>query len=77
MPAMTDQPYSKELSVAVAAVARAAAVCQRVQANLVTEDTLEKRDKSPVTVADFASQAMVCAALGEAFPDLFHRRRAG
>jgi 3'(2'), 5'-bisphosphate nucleotidase len=39
-----------------------------VQADLVTAAAIEKKDKSPVTVADFASQAVVCAALGEAFP---------
>lgn len=58
-----------ELDLALRAVTRAASVCQRVQANLVTAETLQKKDKSPVTVADFASQAVVCAALAEAFPD--------
>ncbi len=29
---------------------------------------MEKQDKSPVTIADFASQAVICRALGEAFP---------
>ena len=66
---ITTNQYSKELAVAIAAVAQAAKVCKHVQANLVTADTLEKRDKSPVTVADFASQAVVCAALADAFPD--------
>lgn len=60
--------YEQELSVAVAAVRAASKVCQKVQANLVTAATLEKKDKSPVTVADFASQAVVCAALKAAFP---------
>ena len=35
---------------------------------MVRPETLQKRDKSPVTVADFASQAIVCAMLEEAFP---------
>jgi 3'(2'), 5'-bisphosphate nucleotidase len=52
-----------ELRVAVAAVRAAAKVCRRVQGALVGADTLAKKDKSPVTVADFASQALVCAAL--------------
>jgi 3'(2'), 5'-bisphosphate nucleotidase len=55
-----------ELRVAVAAVRDAAKVCQRVQRALVGADTLAKKDKSPVTVADFASQALVCAALARA-----------
>ena len=60
---------TQELSAAIAAVRRAAIVCRSVQAKLVTADTLEKKDKSPVTVADFASQAVVCHALAQAFPD--------
>jgi 3'(2'), 5'-bisphosphate nucleotidase len=35
---------------------------------MVGADTLEKKDKSPVTVADFASQAIVCERLAAAFP---------
>ncbi len=50
-------------SAAMDAVRRAAVVCRAVQAKLVDASTLEKRDKSPVTVADFASQAVVCATL--------------
>ena len=30
---------------------------------------LSKADRSPVTVADFGSQALICRALAEAFPD--------
>jgi len=60
--------YESELKVAVAAVRAASKVCRAVQANLVTAATLEKKDKSPVTVADFASQAVVCGALKAAFP---------
>ena len=60
----------KALQVAVQATRTASVVCRRVQSNLVTAETLEKKDKSPVTVADFASQAVVCKALAEAFPDV-------
>lgn len=60
--------YEREVSSAVAAVRAAAGVTRSVQAALVTADTLEKKDKSPVTVADFASQAVVCHLLGQAFP---------
>ncbi len=60
--------YEKELLVAVQAVRAAANLCRSVQANLITADTLEKKDKSPVTVADFASQAIVCSYLQQAFP---------
>jgi len=54
---------ASELRAAVAAVRDAATVCQDVQRNLVTAATLEKKDRSPVTVADFASQALVCSSL--------------
>ncbi len=60
--------YEKELEIAVAAVRDACRVCRTVQGDLVTAATIEKKDKSPVTVADFASQAVVCAALAQAFP---------
>ncbi len=53
---------------ALSAVRKAAVVCRGVQAKLVDASTLEKKDKSPVTVADFASQAVVCAVLQEHFP---------
>ena len=64
-----SQHRSNELSVAIAAVRRAARVCQAVQSSLVTEQTAQKKDKSPVTVADYASQAVVCSALDAAFPN--------
>ena len=60
----------KHLEVAVSAVREASAVCRRVQADLVNAGTVSKDDKSPVTVADFAAQAVICARLGAAFADL-------
>ena len=45
--------------------ASAAEVCRSVQANLVSAATIEKKDRSPVTVADFASQALVCSSLAQ------------
>jgi 3'(2'), 5'-bisphosphate nucleotidase len=60
--------WNKEEQAAVRAVRAAAGVCQAIQKRLVRPETLEKKDKSPVTVADFASQAVVCAHLMEAFP---------
>lgn len=60
--------YAKDLEVALNAVREAAAVCRSVQAS-ISADSLEKKDKSPVTVADFASQALICRSLQAAFPD--------
>lgn len=36
---------------------------------MVSTDAIQKTDRSPVTVADFGSQALICKAIGEAFPD--------
>lgn len=60
--------YTQELNIAVGAVRTAATICQRVQGQ-ITQEALEKKDRSPVTIADFASQATVCRALAEVFPD--------
>ena len=54
---------SQERTLAVAAVRAASAVCKAVQHRLVAGQTLEKGDKSPVTIADFASQAIALGLL--------------
>lgn len=56
-----------ELVVALEAVRDAARICRSVQMSITTE-AMEKNDKSPVTIADFGSQAVVCRAIGDAFP---------
>jgi 3'(2'), 5'-bisphosphate nucleotidase len=58
---------ANELEVAIHAVKRAAVVCRSIQSS-ISDDVMEKKDKSPVTVADFASQAVICKALMEQFP---------
>jgi 3'(2'), 5'-bisphosphate nucleotidase len=59
--------YRSELNTALAAVRLAAQACRSVQAGITTE-SLEKKDSSPVTVADYASQAIVCHSLQASFP---------
>ncbi len=61
-------PFEPELSVGLAAVRIAAQICQKVQRQ-ISLDKLDKQDKSPVTIADFASQAAVCRVLTGAFPN--------
>lgn len=63
-----DHPLIREIDAAVAAVRKAGALCREVQAG-IDPGALEKKDRSPVTVADFGSQAVICRLLGEAFPD--------
>lgn len=53
---------------AIAAVTRAAELCELVRTDLVTVAALDKKDRSPVTVADFGSQALVCQTIRDAFP---------
>lgn len=62
------QGFDKELAIGLQAVQLAARVCQAVQKQ-ITREKLDKKDKSPVTIADFASQAVICRALAKAFPN--------
>lgn len=62
-------PYEKEKQIAVEAVTKAAQLCLAVQADMVNVDSLEKGDKSPVTIADFGAQAVVCQHITATFPD--------
>jgi 3'(2'), 5'-bisphosphate nucleotidase len=55
-----------ERELAVAAVERASRLCRAVQAELVDGSALTKRDRSPVTVADFGAQAVVSLTLAGA-----------
>jgi len=61
--------YQKELEIAMNAVTKAADLCVRIRADMVTPDALEKGDRSPVTIADFGAQAIVCKLLSEVFPE--------
>ncbi len=58
------------LDIALNAVREASGICCAVQAQLVAEDSITKKDRSPVTVADFASQAVVCRQVHAAFPTI-------
>ena len=59
--------YAREKQVAVEAVMLASELCRTVRADMVAVGSLAKDDKSPVTVADFGSQALVCQHLQMAF----------
>jgi 3'(2'), 5'-bisphosphate nucleotidase len=60
--------YEPEKQVAIAAVTAAARLCEQVRQERGST-AMEKSDHSPVTVADFGAQAVICQALAEAFPD--------
>lgn len=58
---------SPETKFILKAVSQASSLVQQVQAEMVT-GALTKDDRSPVTIADFASQALVGWMLSETFP---------
>jgi HAL2 family 3'(2'),5'-bisphosphate nucleotidase len=63
---MIDEPLTR---IAVDAVRRAAALCEAVAASLIGP-ALAKADKSPVTIGDFGSQALVARSLALACPEI-------
>ncbi|KXH44986.1 3',5'-bisphosphate nucleotidase [Colletotrichum simmondsii] len=65
-PAMST--YAKELEVAQLAVQRASILTKRVF-HEKAKGTVDKNDKSPVTIGDFGAQALIIAALRHHFPD--------
>lgn len=64
--------YAQFLQAGIAAVADACRVCRSVQANMQAVSRIVKDDKSPVTVADYASQAVVAKTLLERIPGQLH-----
>jgi HAL2 family 3'(2'),5'-bisphosphate nucleotidase len=63
-----SRQYEREQAVAIQAVREAARLCRAV-ASQISPEVLAKKDKSPVTVADFGSQALICRTLAQAFPN--------
>lgn len=59
--------YERERQVAIAAVTSAAQLCEQVRAHR-SPDAIQKQDSSPVTIADFGAQAIICQALHAEFP---------
>ena len=62
-----DHLLTAEMDLGVQAVRQAGKLCRAVQAE-IDPGALQKKDRSPVTVADFGSQALICRALAAAFP---------
>lgn len=59
-----------ELKTGRQAVLQAMLISRTVQKELAREDCITKKDKSPVTIADFTAQAVVCKILTHHFPDI-------
>ena len=62
--------YPSVMADAARAVRLAGALCRKMQFELRTNEKVSKSDDSPVTVADFAAQAVVSHVLGVARPDV-------
>jgi len=60
--------FEKELKIAKEAVAKAGLLARAVQAGMIGGGTIIKEDRSPVTVADYSVQALICHMIREAFP---------
>lgn len=61
-------PYDLERRIALTAVTVASRLARRLQTTLITGGAISKSDASPVTVADYAVQAMVVHRLQAKFP---------
>ena len=59
---------SPEVTPVIQAVIKASALCQKIRKDLVGEESILKSDRSPVTIADYGSQAIVCKLIREGFP---------
>ncbi|GAA5994092.1 hypothetical protein JCM5350_006413 [Sporobolomyces pararoseus] len=64
---MSNQ-YSQEQAVAISAVLKASLVARKVQDQLIGSGGVQKKDKSPVTVGDYTSQALISSLLFNHFP---------
>ncbi|MCX6582295.1 MAG: 3'(2'),5'-bisphosphate nucleotidase [Candidatus Aminicenantes bacterium] len=60
--------FEKEMETGQNAVIDAMRISRTVQKELTGADAITKADKSPVTIADFAAQAIICKILKKHFP---------
>lgn len=61
---------SELLEPAIAAVWEASRCCERIASELLDSDSQTKSDRSPVTIADYASQALILHRLKALTPDI-------
>jgi HAL2 family 3'(2'),5'-bisphosphate nucleotidase len=61
--------YEHELNISIHAVTKASRLCRNVQSTIRSNDTIAKHDRSPVTIADFGSQATISADILQSFPN--------
>jgi 3'(2'), 5'-bisphosphate nucleotidase len=61
-------PYAKEREIALQATIAAALFCEQVRQSQASQ-AFDKPDHSPVTVADYGAQALICHTLQTRFPE--------
>ena len=59
---------SPEVVTGIHVVIKASSLCQKVRMDLVGGTSILKSDRSPVTLADYGSQAIICKLIRERFP---------
>ncbi|MGE5342330.1 MAG: 3'(2'),5'-bisphosphate nucleotidase [Candidatus Omnitrophota bacterium] len=62
--------FEHEIETGKQAVIESMRLCRIIQQELTQGDSITKSDKSPVTIADFTSQAIICRTLAERFPHI-------
>ena len=67
---INKRKYKQNLEIGKKAVITAMRIASNIQKELYARDTITKSDKSPVTIADFTSQAIVCKILNDNFPEI-------
>jgi 3'(2'), 5'-bisphosphate nucleotidase len=60
---------SPEVVTAIQAAIKASALCRRIRMDLVGGESILKSDRSPVSIADYGSQAIICKLIRERFPN--------
>src|SRR4030043_1098145 len=60
---------SPEVVTAVQSAVKASALCENIRKDLAGQESILKKDKTPVTIADYGSQAIICKLIRERFPD--------
>jgi len=60
---------SPEVVTAIQSAMKASALCQKIRMDLVGGESILKSDRSPVTIADYGSQAIICKMIRDRFPD--------
>ena len=62
-----ETPYGKEKETTLQALTVASSLMRGIQNDL--RQSIQKEDRTPVTVADYGSQAVICKILNDAFPE--------